>query len=269
MTGATETLEHSIRYRSTLTLPRCQRHDHQRRRTARAPRLRRLPDSRLVFIIDPTTRQTESVIRTGRGPHAVTVDEGTDSNGAYAYLYVGHFTDSYIGVVDLNQAHGSNYGQMIAPLEFPPHRGVEMMRSSASRLVLLGSSIGLMIGAASCTTDPLSTSLRALESSDHMAFVCLGAPSDDANAAAMALSDCDSSRTSSASDYSVPHLYALVTQPNRGELAVVDMTTTTDAVIDQNPSVPGANFLHIGAKPGPMVATPGGIVTYGANWPRI
>jgi hypothetical protein len=27
--------------------------------------------------------------------------------------YIGHFTDSYIGVVDLNQAHADTYGKVV------------------------------------------------------------------------------------------------------------------------------------------------------------
>ncbi|MFP6686437.1 MAG: hypothetical protein VB934_17085 [Polyangiaceae bacterium] len=82
-------------------------------------------DSRLVFAVNPTTRTIESVIRTGRGPHAVLVDTGTDDDGTpYSLLYVGHFTDSYIGVVDLHQGHPSTYGQMIASIGLPtPPKG--------------------------------------------------------------------------------------------------------------------------------------------------
>lgn len=83
-------------------------------------------DSRFVFSYDPVARRIESVIRTGRGPHAVAFDTNADKNNpesSYSTMYVGHFTDSYIGVVDLdmrNPTFGSMYmtlGQPVPPKE--------------------------------------------------------------------------------------------------------------------------------------------------------
>jgi DNA-binding beta-propeller fold protein YncE len=82
-------------------------------------------DSRLVFVIDPVARAIESVIRTGRGPHAIAIDSGIDNGGdSYALLYLGHFTDSYIGIVDLDLRRARSYGQMIASIGLPtPPKG--------------------------------------------------------------------------------------------------------------------------------------------------
>ena len=55
----------------------------------------------------------EAVIRTGRGPHSLAVDE-TRGLG-----YVGHFTDSYLGVVDLNRTHTETYAKMILTIGSP------------------------------------------------------------------------------------------------------------------------------------------------------
>jgi hypothetical protein len=71
-------------------------------------------DSRQIFVYDPTgDGRIESVIRTGRGPHSLVVDE-TRGLG-----YVGHFTDSYIGVIDLDQSHVRTYGKMILSVGAP------------------------------------------------------------------------------------------------------------------------------------------------------
>ena len=77
-------------------------------------------DSRSVFSLDPVTERIESVIRTGRGPHDIAVDSGVDDEGnAYSYLYIGHFTDSYIGVVDLDARRPHTFGQMFASIGTP------------------------------------------------------------------------------------------------------------------------------------------------------
>lgn len=70
-------------------------------------------DSRRIFVYDPEARRIESVIQTGNGPHALLVD------GAHGLGYVAHFSESYLGVVDLDQAHVNTYGQMIYTLGEP------------------------------------------------------------------------------------------------------------------------------------------------------
>ncbi|HSN98545.1 MAG TPA: hypothetical protein VLS89_09605, partial [Candidatus Nanopelagicales bacterium] len=60
----------------------------------------------------------------------------------------------------------------------------------------------------------------------------------------------------------LPHLYALVTQTTRGEVAVIDLTTNESPVLDQDPSVPGANFLHVGAQPVDIVSTARGTASF-------
>jgi hypothetical protein len=78
-------------------------------------------DSRYVVIYDPMQRRVEAALRTGRGPHAMTFDvvEKTATDPGHAYLYVAHFTDSYIGVVDLDTRHTRTYGSMFAAIGAP------------------------------------------------------------------------------------------------------------------------------------------------------
>jgi hypothetical protein len=70
-------------------------------------------DSRRVFVYDPQRARIETEILTGRGPHAMTVDTKRH------LLYVGHFTDSYIGVYSLDLAFPSTYGTMVGTLGEP------------------------------------------------------------------------------------------------------------------------------------------------------
>jgi DNA-binding beta-propeller fold protein YncE len=64
-------------------------------------------DSRLIFIYDPARRRVEKEIRTGRGPHALAIDS------RHGLGYVAHFTDSYIGVISLDQRFPSSYGTIL------------------------------------------------------------------------------------------------------------------------------------------------------------
>jgi hypothetical protein len=70
-------------------------------------------DSRQVFVYDPEAGRVESIIRTGRGPHAIAMDP----TGPIAYL--AHFTDSYIGVIDLDQSHVDTYATIVATVGVP------------------------------------------------------------------------------------------------------------------------------------------------------
>jgi hypothetical protein len=70
-------------------------------------------ESRRIFVYDPKRARIETEILTGRGPHALAVD--TERR----LLYVGHFTDSYIGVFSLDLALPDTYGTMLATLGEP------------------------------------------------------------------------------------------------------------------------------------------------------
>ncbi len=77
-------------------------------------------DSRRVFSFDPVHLRVESVIHTGRGPHDIAFDTGVDGDGEpFSLLFVGHFTDSYIGIVDLDMTRPFTFGQMFASVGAP------------------------------------------------------------------------------------------------------------------------------------------------------
>ena len=67
-------------------------------------------DAASVHIYDPAQQRVEMVIRTGRGPHAIVIDE------QHALAYIAQFVDSYVSIVDLDQSHTHSYGKIIANL---------------------------------------------------------------------------------------------------------------------------------------------------------
>jgi hypothetical protein len=67
-------------------------------------------DTRRIFVYDPDRRRLETEITTGRGPHALVVDSN------HGLLYVGHFTDSYLGVVSLDRRYPATYGKVLASI---------------------------------------------------------------------------------------------------------------------------------------------------------
>ena len=70
-------------------------------------------ESRRIFVYDPVRSRIEAEILTGRGPHAMAIDTQR------ARLYVGHFTDSYVGVYSLDLRHPATYGTMVGMLGTP------------------------------------------------------------------------------------------------------------------------------------------------------
>ncbi|MDI1449676.1 hypothetical protein [Polyangium sp. 6x1] len=89
-------------------------------------------DSSFVFSYDPVARRVDSIIKTGRGPHALAFDTERmrddagnlvlDAEGNpiwYSTMYVAHFTDSYVGVVDLDMRNHATFGEMYMTLGKP------------------------------------------------------------------------------------------------------------------------------------------------------
>jgi hypothetical protein len=127
--------------------------------------------------------------------------------------------------------------------------------------------------ASGCQQAPVTVPVRSLERSGRASFVCLDQPGSAQ--VALPLDRCNGAQVEAISQYCyeddagdvdagvrLPHLYALVTQTTRGEVAVIDTTSVNAAVLDENPREPGANFLPIGANPAGIVSTPGSLATF-------
>lgn len=86
-------------------------------RGERAPRVFVIAfDSRLLYVYDPTNRDIEMRVQTGRGPHALAIDP------VRGLGYLAHFTDSYVGVLDLDQRNRT-YGQFLVNVGRPTPPG--------------------------------------------------------------------------------------------------------------------------------------------------
>jgi hypothetical protein len=70
-------------------------------------------DSRKIYIYDPARHVIDSIVSTGRGPYALVID---DQRGRG---YVAHFTDSYLGVISLDQRFPQNYASIVASVGVP------------------------------------------------------------------------------------------------------------------------------------------------------
>jgi hypothetical protein len=92
-------------------------------------------DTRFIYVFDPLAPNElpPQPIRTGRGPDSIAFDACCDptiptclaadacpaGQTPHAYLYVAHFTDSYLGVVDLDMRRPETYATMFASIGVP------------------------------------------------------------------------------------------------------------------------------------------------------
>jgi hypothetical protein len=75
-------------------------------------------DSRRIAVVDPRRRKVEAFVTTGRGPQSIVEDFAAPSSTdeGHARAIVGHFTDSYLGVVELDRRRGRSYGTIVLSL---------------------------------------------------------------------------------------------------------------------------------------------------------
>jgi hypothetical protein len=131
-------------------------------------------------------------------------------------------------------------------------------RSSAT----LGALGVLVLGLTSaCSQQSTATQLRSLQSSGDMSFLCLSHdPDDDVVIRAEGREFCPDFDHEDADVPQHRRLHAMVTQPETGEVALVDLYGLNP--IDSEPTQPGYNFISVGAEPGAIVSTPGGQATF-------
>jgi len=106
-----------------------------------------------------------------------------------------------------------------------------------------------------CNQQSVTATLRSLQASTNITFVCQGHTSDGAIDQGLPLSECP--------DYGATRtrtLLGVVTQPTTNELAVVDMDY--QKVVDVNPGIPGYSFLRVPSRPGAITSTPGGAANF-------
>src|SRR6185437_8188159 len=119
----------------------------------------------------------------------------------------------------------------------------------ASLMAILGVAGALAQIAGGCQQSPITVPVRSLERSGQVSFVCLSPPGSPK--VELDISACTAQQFTSTCQYyyeddagnvdagvSSPHLYALVTQTTRGEVAVVDTSALQGSVLDENPREP-------------------------------
>jgi hypothetical protein len=123
--------------------------------------------------------------------------------------------------------------------------------------------LALSTFALSCSTATVVNTTYNLSRANDVAFVCL--QTGDGRVTPLSLSQCglNSSDNTSTSDVRDPatgalvayrHLYAVVSQSERGELAVVDLAAASGtSLIDNSPEYPGFSFIPVGGLPTALV----------------
>ncbi len=115
--------------------------------------------------------------------------------------------------------------------------------------------IGLLF-ATNCQQTVTPPVLRSLANSGEMSLICRDMTTGQGQ-------DINGCPDAYATTWDGRHTLLMVTQTKRGEVAVIDMTTRV--VLDQDPTVPGTEFLPIGAYPVSIASTPGGASTFVAT----
>jgi hypothetical protein len=119
----------------------------------------------------------------------------------------------------------------------------------APRFVSLGLAACAVLLAA-CSQTPVTVTLHSLQASGALSFVC----QSDEGHVGLKLDECP--------DYEHEHrrILGLVTQTATDEVAIVDLRG--QSVVDVDPATPGYTFLRVGATPGAIVSTPGGVASF-------
>ncbi len=190
---------------------------------------------------------------------------GTVTNEGHAFLYVGHFTDSYLGAIDLDMRHPEASGPCSPPWGRRCRRKVHRVRHEGrvdEELETQSAQDGLRAprGVRPRGPGPRVGAERVRHPDHHgehprpraigARLVRVPRQARRRGASLRPLADCNATTVLAIDDYTtdagdggtdkeLPHLYALVTQTTRGEVAVIDTTSINNYVLDQDPSVPG------------------------------
>ena len=131
--------------------------------------------------------------------------------------------------------------------------------------------VGAIVGTSSCAQTPPNIPVRSFDRAQKMDVVCLHVERvDTANGfitnvypTPLPQTQCSPTPINVDGNLLENHLFALVTQTTRGEVAVVDLNV--GGVVDIDNSTPGINFLPVGKNPTDVAAAPDGAMTYVAS----
>ncbi len=120
---------------------------------------------------------------------------------------------------------------------------------------------------ASCQSTPTTVPLRTFERPQKVATICLGLYDSTGKSlplpVPLPVDACPPVPPNVDGTLFHNHLYALVTQQTRGQLALVDLTQ--EYVVDEDHSTPGVNFIPVGADPTDVAVAPDATMTFVAS----
>lgn len=153
---------------------------------------------------------------------------------------------------------------MIAKLRAHPRAAL----AAFATLVLAG---GASLTTASCAQTPPNVPVRSFDRAQKVDVVCLHVEHYDPNTGLVTEvypqplpeAQCQPTPIDVNGTLEENHLFALVTQATRGEVAVVDLSAGN--VVDIDNSTPGINFLPVGKNPTDIAAAPDGTFSFVAS----
>ncbi len=135
--------------------------------------------------------------------------------------------------------------------------------------LVLGLAGGASLAVTSCSQTPVNVPLQSFERAQRIDYVCMRIYRYDPALPGQPIAitpeptvpdDCAPVAPNIDGTFNPNHLFALVTQTTRGEVAVVDMTQ--GQVVDIDHSSPGINFLPVGLIPTDIASSPDGVVSF-------
>ncbi len=141
-------------------------------------------------------------------------------------------------------------------------------RSAGAIVAGAAIALGAAFGTSSCAQTPPNIPVRSFDRAQKMDVVCLHVEHyDSVNGIVTQVyptplpqTQCSPTPVNVDGNLLENHLFALVTQTTRGEVAVVDLTA--GGVVDIDNSTPGINFLPVGKNPTDIAAAPDGKLTF-------
>lgn len=140
------------------------------------------------------------------------------------------------------------------------------MRRKFALGALLGLGLVVLLACAmfACSQTPTTVPVRTFERAQRVDTVCLQVYDDLGNALAeplpLPLDRCSPVSVGADEIFYPNQLFAVVTQSTRGEVAVVNVTASR--LVDQKRTIPGVNFLTVGALPTDVASTPDGAMVF-------
>ena len=152
------------------------------------------------------------------------------------------------------------------PIIWTPSRSSAFAATGAIFGVLLVA--GAAVSTASCAQTPPNSPVRSFDRAQKVDVVCMHVEDYDPNSnivtevypQPLPQAQCTPAPIYVDGTTLPNHLFAMVTQTTRGEVAIVDLTAGN--VVDIDNSTPGINFLPVGKNPTDIGSTPDGTMTF-------